>query len=112
MCVAASPAALVLGRPADSHSAMFVHLNGRPPISDSEAERANERRVRERRPTPLSLSLSLSPRILGSRIFLGMQQRQREGGGEKQRGKAVARALGPLLFLMDLMMNRAEIVSG
>ena len=87
MCVAASPAALVLGRPADSHSAMFVHLNGRPPISDSEAERANERRVRERRPTPLSLSLSLSPRILGSRIFLGMQQRQREGGGRNREGK-------------------------
>ena len=111
MCVAASPAALVLGRPADSHSAMFVHLNGCPPISDSEAERANERRVRERRPTPLSLSLSLSSHSWQS-YFLRYATATARGRGEKQRGKAVARALGPLLFLMDLMMNRAEIVSG
>lgn len=92
MCVAASLSELhplspsSAGQAEAAASARFVHLNGRPPPS-----------VRPRPSSP-----SLSPRILGSRIFLGMQQRERESGSALPpcrlalpRSVAVARSVTP-----------------
>ena len=89
----AGPAAAAACYVRSLEQASVLRLRGR----ERERETEGDKRGRVRVP--------LSPRILGSRIFLGMQQRER--------GKAaVAPSLGPLLLLMDLMMNRAEIVSG
>ena len=99
VCVAASLSELhplspsSAGQAEAAASARFVHLNGRPPPSAS------------------VLSLSVSPHSWQSYFLRYATARE----GKRQRPPSLSpslgrsRSLAPLLPLMDLMMNRAEL---